>query len=350
MADWDIHAPGLTCLYDLQDPEGHLVTPGVLDILSDLAGESGAAEVIDPGELLHRTRVGKRMTDEGDIWFLSAGAFSPRSSAQYEEKIRDLRPELPRLATMGKDLLTWLEERVIARFRREDGREPDFLFLDARTGLTEVGDLLMSRLPNHRVVLVFGLNEQNLKGLEHVFGQLVAKTGVANAASRIVLVASPIPPGEEELKRRRMQAATAMLEGVLTEAARRASAQGQPMVHPKLPPFHTVPFHPLVALTEEPIAERFPESDIAVAFAAIANRLRGSAVEVEKVQSSIGLSVRETAPSKPSEPARLVEPEAEHPMARRLAWDVVRPGTKPKEILRTEVGAEAPAILEGLAN
>src|SRR5689334_2425675 len=63
IADADLYAQGLTCVADLQDPEGEFGSKGLLDVLGELGrtAESPEAEVTDPGGLVHPTRIGRRI-------------------------------------------------------------------------------------------------------------------------------------------------------------------------------------------------------------------------------------------------------------------------------------------------
>lgn len=66
---------------------------------------------------------------------------------------------------------------------------PDYVLIDARTGLSEVGGIATHQLADI-VVLVFNLNQQNLAGAKHVFDSIRHK---APSQPDIILVASPVP-------------------------------------------------------------------------------------------------------------------------------------------------------------
>ncbi len=75
-----------------------------------------------------------------------------------------------------------------------DAFAPDYVLMDARTGLTEVGGLVTHQLADV-VVLLFGLNDQNLSGTETVYRSL----GRCDSQPKRVLVASPVPAVTTEL-------------------------------------------------------------------------------------------------------------------------------------------------------
>jgi tetratricopeptide (TPR) repeat protein len=89
--------------------------------------------------------------------------------------------------------------------------QPDYVFVDSRTGLTDVGGICTLHLPD-LVVMIFGLNEQNVKGIA-----AVAKTIRESESGRIPqihYVASPVPNLPRDKRgplNKRLQAATAHL-------------------------------------------------------------------------------------------------------------------------------------------
>ncbi len=355
ISDWDLHAPGMTCLYDMQDPDGPLLRRGIIDVLSDLADESkaDADQITDPMELVHPTRIGRRIQeadpDAGDIWFLPAGAFAGENMDEYQNRVQGLREGMPGLVKRGrKELLPWVAERIEARFANEK-KKPDYLLLDARTGLTEVGDLLLSKVTN-RVIVVFGLNDQNIDGMGHTLRRILDDVSPANIASQVLLVVSPVPNGEEYVKQQRRRRIDDVVKGIVNRASELAE-----MKKPVYPERLEVPYHPLIALTERPMAEVYPQSEPAKAFEAVTERLRTRPLKAEAVQQEIQLRVREEqltttdiADEKAPESMRM-SPDATHPMARSMPWNVVHPEATPDLLLRTKV-AEGEELLEGLAN
>lgn len=351
LADWDVHAPGLTCLYDLQPPRGPRLRPGVVDVLASLAGASPEEQVLDPADLIHPTRVGERIAEAagGDIWLVPAGAFDPvDETSAYLATVQQLQPQIQGLARAGKDdLVTWFGQRVAAGFAERAGKPLDYLLLDARTGLTEVGDLLLSDATD-QVVVLFGLNAQNQLGMEQTLRRLVQSFGAANVAARVVLVASPVPAGEEALKAARLAAARATIDRVVEELSRKASTgDGAPIV-PVPPRLLTIPYHPLLALDEALITERYPESDPGLAYARLEERVRiGDAGEIEEAKATVARAVERVREER--EPLTGGAPRGEHPFARLLRWNVVLSDATEDRLARG-AGALGGPLLEGLAN
>ncbi len=352
LADWDIHAPGLTCLEDLRPTEEPLLRPGVVDILASLADAKPDGDVLDPGDLVHATPVGRRIAEAsgGELWLVPAGAFDPaEEESEFLTAVQTLQPKIQGLARVGQgDLVTWFGERVAAGFKEKTGKELDYLLLDARTGLTEVGDLLLSDATD-QVVLLFGLNAQNQIGMEQTLRQLVGRFGSANMASRVLLVASPIPAGEEAIKARRLAAARAKITSVVEELTTKESAGDRNPITPAAPRLLTIPYHPLLALEEAIFSEHYPESDLGRAFAAIEDAVRISDkhdVAVSKaILASVVERVQEERPSTTKGAVR-----GENPFARLLRWNVVQPEATAERLAGNVPEALREPLLQGLAN
>jgi hypothetical protein len=292
VADWDLHAPGLTVMETLAQPlpegaeeatypEGGDRRRGVLDFLDAILDEG--AEIPDPRTLARPTRMGKDLrnpsakpADQGDIWFVPTGRFQPDDENQ--EYHRQL------LRVQGRNLAGWKSRfdqeadvenpvEVLKYFRsrievieHEELGKPDYLLVDSRTGMTEIGDLLMSTEFVDRMVIVAGLNEQNFAGLETVVRGLQKVIPPGDVRWYLTLVTSPVPPGEEELKRLRLS----RLDDLLRSLARDLKpGEKEPM-----PEIHQVPYHSWIALSDEIMLRRFPDSDPAQAALAVTKEVQ----------------------------------------------------------------------------
>ena len=76
---------------------------------------------------------------------------------------------------------------------------PDYLLIDARTGLTDVAGICTLQLPD-LVVLLFSLNEQNVTGISTMLRSI--KGNQLNKEIRTLLVASPVPDMPEWVEAR----------------------------------------------------------------------------------------------------------------------------------------------------
>ena len=178
LIDFDLEAPGLDAFEGLGCTKGH---PGVVEYVSEYLA-TGKAPPIDP---FVRECVPAATHLRGKLWLMPSG----RKDQQYN---RD------------RARINWTElydrfdgERFIENWKAEIERTyaPDYVLIDSRTGLTDVGGICTLHLPQ-LVVLLYALNDQNIHGI----------AGVARAVSKaentrppqLLTVATPVPPIPKE--------------------------------------------------------------------------------------------------------------------------------------------------------
>ncbi len=366
IADWDLQAPGLTVMERLGQPtpeggegKGHPGGPdlrrGVLDYLDAILQPE--TEIPDPMTMARPTRLGREVPGRqpafrkpGDIWFIPAGKFeSGDPNHRYHQQL---------LRVQGRNLAGWrcrFEEQgdvddpleVLKYFRsRVDlvehdslAKSPDYLLIDSRTGMTEIGDLLISAELADRMVLVTGLNEQNLAGLETVLRDLQPHIPPGELPGRLTLVVSPVPQGEEELKRERLSRLDALLERLGRDVG-----PGEKEFMPKL---RQLPYHPRIALSEDLMLQHFPLSDPAVAMRQIVGEIQEKR-HVVAPGAELRAAALEAA-ALPPEPAPAGErPKIEHhPWSRMPVWNWPDPAVEVEDFLPNV--AAYPTLLNGLA-
>jgi tetratricopeptide (TPR) repeat protein/MinD-like ATPase involved in chromosome partitioning or flagellar assembly len=210
--DWDLDAPGLHqyfCDWIEQPITGGLAE--AFTVVQD-GGELGLAQYVVP--LQHPwTR--------GEIDFVAAGA---TSDDQYVKRIQRL--DWARLYS-EHDLGARLEKVRAEWFTRYD-----FVLIDSRTGITDIGGICTAHLPDV-VVLVFTANEQSLRGVLDVAKRAdVARDKLPYDLSRLLML--PVPSRfdarEEKLRADTWQA--------------RFTQELAPLVSPWLP--RTVPVPTLI--------------------------------------------------------------------------------------------------------
>lgn len=376
IADWDLHAPGLTTMDRLfrpvpddapkDFPRDKDIRKGVLDYLETFLQPD--AIPLDPATMAQPTRLGDAARrDElftGDVWFIPAGQFDPSDTQQgFHQQL---------LAVQSRNLGGWFADYrrseasekkspvgVAIRFKEQVGlvehpklrdnhepskpRRPDYLLLDSRTGMTEIGDLVLGAGLADRMVLVTGLNDQNMAGLEAAVRDLQTHIEIGQLRSRLIVVASPVPQGEEVIKRERLQ----RLSDLLGALARR---QEDELTEP-IPEVHRIPYHPLIALTEDLVLEKYPESDPAQAMLKILNEVQGqpwAVVEAEgaaKSQEALTkVGLRATVPEQ-----QVRYPKIElHPWSQLPVWNWPDPAIRIKDFL-PGVTEQSSEILNGLA-
>ncbi|MFC7614472.1 tyrosine-protein kinase family protein [Actinokineospora soli] len=133
--DWDLEAPGLHHYFKPvlpHEPEG-----GVVDLAHDFLAGAQAP----------RDHAVKLDVEGGELALLAAGAGHSYASRVQQIDWSDL---------YERGFATFLE-----RCREEWTRDYDFVLIDSRTGISDIGGICTAQLPD-RLVVVFTANEQNL--------------------------------------------------------------------------------------------------------------------------------------------------------------------------------------------
>ena len=175
LMDFDLEAPGLLHFQPFQPKSGDKRPAGFSEYIA-LCLEQGP-----PSELnafIHEC-CGKE-TDQGKTWIMPAGRHGEPGYLAFLNTTTwaDFYSQQE-----GYKILENLRGHIIADY------EPDYVFIDARTGLSEVGGIATHQLADI-VVLVFNLNEQNLAGAKRVFDSIRKH---APLQPDIIIAASPIP-------------------------------------------------------------------------------------------------------------------------------------------------------------
>ncbi|MCX7048152.1 MAG: hypothetical protein NTX50_22040 [Candidatus Sumerlaeota bacterium] len=104
----------------------------------------------------------------GALWLMPAG---PAPRREYWIALKHLRERLHFDDPSGKGLAVLLDLHA----RIQDELKPDYLLIDARTGVTELGGLATTALANC-VVCLFVPNQESVDGTLAIVGALKAKT------------------------------------------------------------------------------------------------------------------------------------------------------------------------------
>lgn len=228
LIDADVEAPGMTMFEDFFNCIG-LPQKGILDYLTAYLNSTG------------RTKGGKLPTIRRYAHDIKTG---PENSKLFFVPVSNLKnPPDPSSIPWRKLHRPRPLRKFIDYFRQDliDSLDPDWVIIDARTGFTELSGLFTVHVPDI-VVLFTGLNDQNLQGTKWVLDDLKK-----NKTQAQMIAFSPMPEGEETLKKTRMAQALKLLEG-----------QNLPRV--------IIPYHPLAALREQIFVRDFPDTMIAKAY------------------------------------------------------------------------------------
>ncbi len=173
LIDFDLEAPGLDAFEGLGCAKGH---PGVVEYVAEYLATGKSPSVAS----FVRECVSASTHLRGKLWLMPSGK-------------KDLQYNRDRARINWADLYDKFDgERFIENWKADIERTyaPDYVLIDSRTGLTDVGGICTLHLPQ-LVVLLYSLNDQNIHGI----------AGVARAISKaestrppqLLTVSSPVP-------------------------------------------------------------------------------------------------------------------------------------------------------------
>ncbi len=261
--DMDLEAPGASYLLQNQNkqqeqnqiPPQHLL--GFVDLFGEAntKGEDADMGVLTPSEIiakythplaLFEIPEGEDVVKNpgGQLRIMPAG----RPGTDYARRLQDL--DLPGLYQEG------VGKPLIGAFKKiiQDSNEFDFVLVDSRTGFSDESGICTRDLAD-RLVVITGLNHQNVEGTAAFFRALRACT---DGSTPVQVVLSPVPQGEDELVSQREEVARSAFE----------EAWGKP-----LDLSLQIPYHPRLALTEQPYFSRRFHSEVRNAYWSIESDL-----------------------------------------------------------------------------
>jgi Tfp pilus assembly protein PilF len=236
--DLDLEAPGLTYL----DPESPDVSPaqaqrelplqpGFVDLMTDAKERGQAADLFKLSDAdLEATYTRKikipeslREFPDGSLHMMPAGLVDH----DYARRLDALNLNALYHDGLGEPLIRAFKKKLA-----ESGRY-HYVLVDSRTGMSEGAGICTRDLADH-VMVLSGLNRQNVEGTSEFLREFRAAT---DRKKNFQIILSPIPNGEDELLERRRKRAE----------QRFGEAWGA-----KVELSLDIPYHPQLALTEEP--------------------------------------------------------------------------------------------------
>lgn len=217
LMDFDLEAPGLHHFQPFQ-PNSRIKRPQGFAEYLEASLNHGPPASLDA--YLHPC-LGKD-GDKGRAWLMPAGRHDEPGYLGFLN------------GTTWNDFYTQREGYKILEHLRGHiihDYQPDYVFIDARTGLSEIGGIATHQLADI-VVLVFNLNGQNLEGAKRVFDSIKK----APLPPKVILLASPVPvmPTDKHTPfAKKMQAIKKGFKG--------AENADKPLV---------IPYHPLLAIDD----------------------------------------------------------------------------------------------------
>lgn len=174
LLDFDLEAPGLLH-FDAFQPKNNKKKPAGFAEYLEVCLQDGPPEQLD--DYIHECK--GLDTDKGKTWLMPAGRHGEPGYLGFLNRMTWSEFYTGR---DGYRILENLRGHIIERYR------PDYVFIDSRTGLSEIGGIATHQLADI-VVLVFNLNGQNLQGAKRVFDSIRK----APLHPDVILVASPVP-------------------------------------------------------------------------------------------------------------------------------------------------------------
>lgn len=180
LVDFDLEAPGLDT-FDLPRPDTSNL--GVVDFVRDYLETSRAPDASN--YLYESPGIGSA---GGGLWIMPSGAPMETYARRLAEIDWDDLYEKRDGYLLFEDLkLQW-----------KTSINPEYVFIDSRTGHTEVGGICTRQFPD-AVVILFFPNEQNLRGLTKVVQDIRAeRAGPRKKAIELHFVMSNVPDIDDE--------------------------------------------------------------------------------------------------------------------------------------------------------
>lgn len=252
--DMDLEAPGISYLMRAEAKAPDDGGPGLVDLLTDACdrGEEADLFALDPVAVVEKYSYpytvpdGIRESEEGLLRIMPAG----RMDGDYQQRLDALNLGQLYRDGRGQPLIGVFKDVI------KESALFDFVFVDSRTGFSDEAGICTRDLADCLIV-VMGLNRQNVEGTSELLRAL--KGAGINKPLRIVL--SPVPTGEDDLREQREREAASTL----------SKAYGRD-VDLSL----QIPYHPRLALTEEPHIFRRSRGPLYDAYVA----LNGAVLEV----------------------------------------------------------------------
>jgi hypothetical protein len=184
--DLDLEAPGLHYKFALDEEAGFQINLGVVDYIHEVAVEGRVPKELVP----YTVQLHAAEQSEGPVWLMPAGS---APSPGYWERLARLNWHELFYDEAAKGIALFLELKELIRQQFE----PDFLLIDSRTGITEIGGVATTVLPD-QVVCLFMNNRENLEGAREVLRSIrVAPRPPKARPVEILPVLTRIPVAEK---------------------------------------------------------------------------------------------------------------------------------------------------------
>ncbi|PXW13631.1 AAA domain-containing protein [Chryseobacterium sp. CBTAP 102] len=193
IVDFDLEAPGLSSIFANQNNESYslLSVKGFVDFMIDYEFNNRNFEKINLDDYYFRKNEQALVgTQGGEIFIVPAIATDNESANSYISKLSKTNIRFGDSNQYIPDLfLKKMEEKL----------SPDYILIDTRTGINDVGGLVFNRYAQSIFLLFYG-NQQNMFGLESLLPELVK---LKKKDIKFYLINSPVPLDENVAKEER---------------------------------------------------------------------------------------------------------------------------------------------------
>jgi len=172
-----------------------------------------------------------------------------RLDAGYEEHLSSIDFSELYAEGIGQPLFKHLRNLI------RDSKLYDYILIDSRTGFSDEGGISTRDLADHIIVLT-GLNRQNIDGTVRFLTRLKASGW---QEGKVIFILSPVPTGYEELRAERTAYAKKEIE-------EKTGVKADFDLY--------IPYHPRLALEEEPFVYKWTETDLFGAYRSVCKRIQ----------------------------------------------------------------------------
>jgi len=179
LVDFDLEAPGLDT-FNLPRPQSE--TPGVVDYVSEYL-ETEIAPAFE-NFVYKSPLIG---AEQGQLWIMPSGKQDDYAARLSSINWKDVYEK--------KDGYLLFED---LKSQWQSVLQPDYVLIDSRTGLTDVGGICTRHLPDS-VVVIFFPNEQSRRGLEKIVKEIrLEETGPRKKRIQLHFVLGNVPELDDE--------------------------------------------------------------------------------------------------------------------------------------------------------
>ncbi|MCK4799092.1 MAG: AAA family ATPase [Spirochaetes bacterium] len=183
VVDWDLEAPGLHKYFNITDEQ---IKKGLIDIFYDYKNLIKKEVKSLDNNLLNLDdyiiQPSSEFIDDGCILIIPAG----KQDEKYANRVNNFNWDDFYENWHGFGFIEYLKKQLKIK--------ADFILIDSRTGVTDIGGICTLQMPDI-AVLLFSLNEQSISGTERIIKSILNKSTVVNESKKspkLILIPSRV--------------------------------------------------------------------------------------------------------------------------------------------------------------